>query len=529
MAAQCAEGRRLRVPPQLACILLLSLALGLIEVVSACSRPQTVESVPASISVTPQTPAKTYAEWATNELASMDEGVSAADWLKAHAGEEMTAYEHRYANGEAEDDWVVRFVKSERLPDGREVIRRAYFYPPAAPSPPVLPARKDAKEVLMNETRLGLIWVESPEPDVKAGESLAVSARQAITEKFGAGEDKPQVHFFGSAYWTENSRWRAGHATIVSTYIKGAGEYEAKTRRAVAFSYLPHSGINTGENKEPTGTSESENIDKSRGARVKRMVTVAALGDELSKPLLAALDKAAEWNGGDAFQSTMLVNALKQWLDAANKTDAPRRAAAYFVADYVLERSMEPFGLRTPAINKKERAQLAALGANFTAAPHPEEGDSHFYTNSWMKQAVRLDPAGESGDTALVSLLERGIPINEKPDENSEDFRPVIKEGEKYLSRAKDSPLKAAAHLVVANAYSDIVALADGIGEDTYPPENYRAAATAARQKAIENYRAAFSLDNTTPQARSAWSQAWRLVAGLPPVKTTFFSGNEGD
>ena len=514
MAARCAEGRRLRIPPtQLASVLLLSLTLCLIEAASAS---------PAS-----QSPAKTYAEWATRELAGVEEGLSAADWLKSHAGEEMNTYEHRYANGEAEDDWAVRFVKSERLPDGREVIRRAYFYPPHAPSPPVLPVNKDARETLMNESRLGLIWIESMEPDVKTGEALAASARQSITERFGAGEPKPQVHFLGSAYWTENSRWRAGKAMIVSTYIKGSGTYDVKTRRAVAFSYLPNSGITTDWDEAVAKSDGSQSTDEGRRARLDRMLKVAALGDERSAPLLSALDKAARWDGGEKFQAAPLASALKQWLDAAAKLDATRRAAAYFVADYVLEHTWEPFGLSTPGINKRERAQLAALGADFTPAPRPVEGDSHSYTNSWMKRAVRLNPVGQSGETALVDLLERGILVNEKPNENSEDFRPVIKEGEKYLSRAKDSQLKAAAHLVVANAYSDIVALADGIGEDAFPPESYRAEATPARQKAIENYRAAFSIDNTTPQARSAWSQAWRLLAGLPPIKTTYFSGNE--
>jgi len=51
----------------------------------------------------------------------------------------------------------------------------------------------------------------------------------------------------------------------------------------------------------------------------------------------------------------------------------------------------------------------------------------------------------------------------------------------------------------------------------------YTAGAPAARRSAIAHYRQALALDRSSPEAREAWLEGWRLLAGLPPTTTHFF------
>ncbi|HEV2750880.1 MAG TPA: hypothetical protein VGV12_10205 [Gemmatimonadales bacterium] len=55
------------------------------------------------------------------------------------------------------------------------------------------------------------------------------------------------------------------------------------------------------------------------------------------------------------------------------------------------------------------------------------------------------------------------------------------------------------------------------------PPRCIVSSATAARSSAITHYRKALALEQTSPEARWAWLEAWRLIAGLPPTTTHFF------
>jgi len=69
---------------------------------------------------------------------------------------------------------------------------------------------------------------------------------------------------------------------------------------------------------------------------------------------------------------------------------------------------------------------------------------------------------------------------------------------------------------MVGDAYSDIVAIADGVDANGA----YTSAVgdeAESRAKALQHYRAGLVLDNTSEDARDAWRQAWHLSAGLVP------------
>jgi len=109
-------------------------------------------------------------------------------------------------------------------------------------------------------------------------------------------------------------------------------------------------------------------------------------------------------------------------------------------------------------------------------------------------------------------------------DQGGEGFRAVISEGSGYLQRHPRTKLAADIHLMMGDAYADIVALADGGGYDLSESEKYVAEAPSARLKAIDEYR--LSIRGTgldTSSASRAWTSAWSLLAGIAHRGTRFY------
>src|SRR5204862_492200 len=76
--------------------------------------------------------------------------------------------------------------------------------------------------------------------------------------------------------------------------------------------------------------------------------------------------------------------------------------------------------------------------------------------------------------------------------------------------------------LLVAEAYSDVVALADGAGEDYVAAAKYKRAAPWARSMAIAHYRSVLRMSHSPRNSKRIWKQLWRLLAGAPPTGTNF-------
>jgi hypothetical protein len=83
--------------------------------------------------------------------------------------------------------------------------------------------------------------------------------------------------------------------------------------------------------------------------------------------------------------------------------------------------------------------------------------------------------------------------------------------------------MAAEVHVLVADGYADVVALAAGAGATYADSTAYTAAAPEARRRAIQHYRHGLALAPHAAAAHTAWPEAWRLLAGLPPTTTYFF------
>ncbi len=162
------------------------------------------------------------------------------------------------------------------------------------------------------------------------------------------------------------------------------------------------------------------------------------------------------------------------------------------------------------------RAQLEKLGAQYAG---DELGGSYVYQHNWLWRALQLDPTGPIGVLARIRLLEVGYDTSGVCGNGTDTFVPVIREGEALLKQPLADDQRAYVHFLVGRAYSTIVALASGFdrGWGYVEPKDYQARALAARGKAIHHYRAFLASSPEGTLAKSAWRDAWRLLAGLSP------------
>jgi hypothetical protein len=98
---------------------------------------------------------------------------------------------------------------------------------------------------------------------------------------------------------------------------------------------------------------------------------------------------------------------------------------------------------------------------------------------------------------------------------------PLIRFGEKLLLDFPASRWKPYVHLTLARTYANWLTL-------TYPGVELNGAsrpnnpADMLRREAIAHFRAFLDESPESPEAGSAWREAWRLLAGLPPSPSHF-------
>ena len=493
------------------------------------------------------TGARTFPVAVVQELAALRASTTPAAWRRAHPTDRLVRFERRLVL-ENDDRWCAMAIERTILADSTPVIRYAYFYPPAAPPSLSLPLAEDSR-LIDDQCRLGAIWVETPARDSLAGRALAAQTREALTQVLGPIHPAPNaldtrlladtsrraaifrfldpdvmrlgLHFFGSAHWHVAGRWQSDSTVAVSAYDKGLSHRAA---RVLACAFLPFAGVGSfspvvaeeraADKKVSALATEAAELSGLDRSRVDRLLAVlaAAEGAYTSAPPDSARARA---RGVD----TLLSSGLGDWITASRGLDAPHRAAALLAADQVLGSRPLVFVLAQESGGAARRA-LSPLGARFV---HDELGGGENYAHTWLDEARRLDSAGRTGQLATLALLRLGFNMTGMCGGGEEPSRRVSSVGEQLLRSVLDSGMTAEVHLLVANGYADVVALAAGAGRNYADSAVYATAAPEARRRAIHHYRQGIALDPRSPDAQAEWLEAWRLLAGLPPTTTHFF------
>jgi hypothetical protein len=488
--------------------LLLALALA----TTGCRDRDTPRTAVSDTSNVPRVNPATTSGAVVLELWQLRPGVSLADWKNAHPDEPVIAADTT-ASLRQFGDWCA--AAQRRITIGRhEVTRTALFYPPA---PGVL-ALPDSAADLLRGCELGLVWVSVPAGDSASGARLTDSVRTQLAEAFGRLVNGP-VQFYGSAYWSNVSRFRQGSVTAVAAFRNTpAATDSARDRAVLAFAYQPNAGIGTGDD----APSVARTWSPPDTMPLDSVVDQSRLGIEGWAPLAALLRRAeAERQATVSSPARVdtLARALRRWLSASQAQPLPARAAALYVADAVLNRSLCAF-VRCDHPADSEVTALRALGAQLAFEPL---GASWVYQRTWLVQARVLDRDSPLGRRILLEQMNAGFDFSGNCANGPEGFRKVIDLGEKYLARVPGSPIEPDVHFLVGEAYRDIVALAHGAGSDYADVSRYTPEAPAAAQSAIEHYRLAMRAGANSPVAQAAWRQAWWLKAGLPPRDVRFF------
>jgi hypothetical protein len=415
------------------------------------------------------------------------------------------------------------------LPGGREVVRQAYFYPPDSPHTLAIPPLADSLASRAGCT-LGAMTVEADEPQLGRGRLAADSARAAISRAIGAELPRPSKSPIDNPNFSSRGIWRTARMSVISAFdsVRSQTELGAELPpKLIAIAVI------SGGPADPERPDDSEvaSASASEAVWLDSAIAIAALGDSANAAVRALItpdgSSTAQQEGGSALDSlqrdSLRVATVELWTRAAKRLDPRRQAAAFFVADRVVQGAV-------PWIQQGERSmsdslallRLRAAGAHYQ---YNEPDAGYTYTLNLLEESRRVLPTGALADAAFLLLLDRAFPSAGTC--RSDEFREVIAEGERFLKGTHDRVTTLAVERAVADAYRDIVSLAGGSGSEWANPSDYARESAPARRLALDHYHAVLALDSTSAASRDAWREAWRLAAGLPTVRLRFFCVND--
>ncbi len=436
------------------------------------------------------------------ELWQLRPGITLREWKAAHPDEAVTGSDTSAMSAQL-GPWCAG-VQRPAILGQRLLMRTAFFYPP---DPDSTVALRDSAADLVLDCRLGLVWTRTEIPDSSAAAALADSLATLLAQAWGPAVAKP-AQFYGAALWHRSARYHRGDVDAMAAVRRAAGPNGPWV--VFAFAFLPAAGVSLdGDARAGYAPVDTMPFDS--------VLALAALDTGVSAPLRRVL-RAAD-STRDARPPRELIQPLQRWLAASQGLPLPRRAAALYAADRVLDRAMCRYGLCETA-QRAAQAPLEAAGARFRA---DALGGGWVYQHSWEDQARILDRDSPLGQRILLHQMASGFDQSGVCAAGTEGFRRVIENGERYLARVPDSPIAADVHYQVGEAYADIVALAHGVAGDDADSSRYSAEAGPAALRALEHFRAALRAGPRAPAARAAWRRAWWMKAGLAPREVRFY------
>ena len=468
---------------------------------------------------------------ALTDAQSVRDGETFETWRRVHPADSVELFQPQL-RVESQSGWCVRSIAHIALDSNRTARRVAYFYAPPLDSTTPFPGAR-TPESLRAQCRLGLVWFNAIERDSVRGERLLEQARSAIAARNGPPDTITRLVWNNGAAWRGKHLWHADRIDVV-TAISNRPNDEAETAprrphvmvaitgRASRVTLLWDVAVAyTRKCSSPT-TPRCENF-----ARIDEALSLAAIGGALEREMRAVAarfeDSATSETRFTPPERRAYVAMLQRWIAETRPLPAARRAAGLLAADLLLESKEYITNVSDldSADAKAMRAQLASAGAHFEEV-HLANG--WLYRRSWLKEALALESGARAHDLAFLTMMERGFETSSCTDQKGEGFRAVINRGADYLRRNTANSIARQIHHMMARAYGDIVALANGAAYQPEDTARYVGEAAAARAKALEHYAIAYA-DRALPAhvRQDILSSAWRLAAGLAPLRTYFY------
>jgi hypothetical protein len=357
---------------------------------------------------------------------------------------------------------------------------------------------------------MGLIMVRQAVRDSAQGAAMALAARTALERRYGAGPRPLQSPAFfqaaGVAFWRVGPR---RFAVAYNAFRDFAGDAPEESDPAtedwsgvLALHYGQHPTIGDDE----IGHLDADDKSPSRNLFSELMSGTQAAGLEarLSAPLrslwvtltasvlaLAPGGPAAAPEPVDSF-----IRPLVPWLTAARRLPAARRAGALLAADALFQYASD-WGLLP--VDSASQARLTALGATFAFEMFDRK--EFVYSGGWRRAAFEAGPAGDLRHELFDAFVERAGPCT--------SLRWIVSTAEREASTVDGTYWQARAHLAAARALGDIFV---------------DSGADSTRRRALEHYRTAVAESfSDRDRDRQVWREAWRLAAGLAPVRLRYY------
>ena len=487
--------------------------------------PATPEPPSSPLKLEGDSDATAFASAAESEVSRLHGGITLTQWLTERGEREgwKKIPQEPVTSTSLPGPECLSYWRTAKLPSGAEAVQAIYFYPPPAPSPATFPTLSGQE--LINGCLLTIVRQEAAPPTSDFGPALEREAqakefgtaldrelRQRFTKLYGEsiGGKKDPVWGPGNILARDGARWIHG-AEIVSGYspqgspfgglVNGPAAYVRASLEMIGVKH-DHSVIYGYRSIPKSQFHQAVALAKADAALSQRFqdlyerVFQAGTSEEQAKR-----PENANWR--ESF-----LPLLGEWLAALKTAQSAQRAAGLLAADHLLEAAQDAG--EAPGWPEESPA-LQKLGAVFELNGI---GNYYFYTGNWQKEARELDPDGPVGEMAVIGWMDRGS--CDVAGYGSNLFYKIISDGEGLLKKNLDPPTAAQVHFMVGDAYSDVYTIARG-----YDPNGDFAVkegeADPAHAKALEHYRAGLAIDNSSEDARHAWSQAWHLSAGLFP------------
>jgi hypothetical protein len=484
------------------CIISIFVSLGFVRIQSKAHQENS-----ASIDTIRAT-ATNFSEIVRREMLQLEDSVTLGKWRILHPYDSLVPFGY-----ELKDDigmeWCMRADWSFLLPSGKTAYRRAYFYAPPPSHGLKLPILKDSVRVRTTEPILGMLLVQLAEGSRDIGESIADSARQRLCSVFGIGKIDEKLWGYGSSGWTHTNRWQSGNRIFASAY--GLNLDYGSEPKVFACGFLPISDFHVDFNYNHYSSGGTDtNIDS---LIYERSIKLLGQYRENANALMQ-IYSSRRHSPNTPVDIKGIVNPFRQWIKLFKNTDPHQRAAALVFADQILKPIEGSFNIKDTVVISEFRQLGADIRESRTMG--------WIYESSWLKEARTLDPKGPMGDLALMIMMQRGFQLDAGISDCGRCFIKIIREGEELLERSNDEELRTWTHFKLGYAYSDVVAIESGYPTLTENDTSFQMSAEVARQKAITHFQEAFSVDSVSTKAYSAWREAWRLVAAIPPKQTMF-------
>lgn len=402
--------------------------------------------------------------------------------------------------------------------------RRAYFYVPQRMAGATSPALGNRTA---NDCVLGAIEVTVPPASFAKADSAFGADSARLVARFGPLADTGMIGWFFDRTSSRERIWHAGDFTIglAAIALDSAGRGDVRFTREVVISGpgFPDD-MDFGRRYPRTAGVDAKPVH--HAAELDTVLAWSGLDAATTSSLLRYADRFAQDTGYGHFgavETGRLATLLERVVRPEPSVIAEQRSARLVTADMLLDAGARDIGFAGDA-DSTTRARFTAIGETFG---EDDVEKSYYLTHGWLEQAVTLDSRGPAGDRAFLLALRRAFDFSAGCGAGSDRFRDVIKHGERYLTTRAQSSIRGEVELLVAEGYSDIVALASGADYDGIDAITNAADSAGARATAVRHFREGYRLAGTSSRAAADWANAWRLSAGLPPEATHFYCIND--